>query len=124
MDKSADVIFKEIAEIVVDGEYFWDLCSSIKYFAENIDVENPRLSLSEYEGILHKFYNLIRISFIVNANYKPFIASYNEFAEGNPEVDMNKIYDETIKAIDDKLMEIQIRFDEYYNDNSGGAANE
>ena len=123
MDKSADAIVKEITGIVDNGEYFWDLCSSVKYFADTIDVENPRLSLSEYVGILHKFSNLIRISFILNMNYKPFIESYNEFAAGNPKVDMNKIYDETIKAIDDKLMEIQIRFDEYcdeyYNENSG-----
>ena len=128
MDKSADAIVKEISGIVDDGEYFWDLCNSVKYFADTIDVENPRLSLNEYGMILNKFHALIEISFILNVNYKPFIESYNEFAAGNPKVDINKLYNETIKAIDDKLMEIQNRFDEYckeyYDENSGGDVDE
>lgn len=126
MDKSADAIVKEISETIDNGEHFWDLCSSIKYFADTIDVENPRLSLNEYEKILYNFNALLEISFMLNVNYKPFIESNHEFRKVNPEFDVYKLHNETVKAINDKLTEIESKFDEYcdeyYNENSGGDA--
>lgn len=127
MDKSADVIVKEISEIVDNGGYYWDLCDTISYFADKIDVENPQLSLSEYELILYKFNALVEIAFIVNANYKPFVESNDEFKKANPEFDVYKSHNKAIKSISGKLTEIENKFDEYadefYNDNTGGVTN-
>lgn len=123
MVKSPDVIVKEISEILcdADGENFRDLCSSINYFVDEIDVKNPKLSLNHYRMILENLCELIQISYILNINYKPYV-------ESNPEINANRIYNKTIEAISSKLVEIEKSYDEYfdsfYDENSGGDVSE
>ena len=85
------------------GENFLDLCSFIKLFVNNIDVNTPKLPLKDYDKLLEILNNYLELSFILNRGW----------VEDHPNI--YKKYDDTLKIISNKQYELEFKYNEYFN---------